>query len=354
MDDSSFDYLEELQTNLTQQFKKSPGNTEEEKEFIRRIEYLNELTLNLMRAFRIKKRRQMKQRKASIRHTSTNSAEGLFKHTWTSEEKTNLLKKRNQSLSEEQKIQVKQYFDTSLYDNDLQTIFDAEDAYELNANLTIGSFRKLNPEKLKQHRSGFNWLDDELINFYMAMLDDRDIEKSKKFPGRRHNLYFQSFFYSKMYENNEYKYINVERWTISHFEKTSLTIFDLDKIFIPINTGNTHWTLAVVYVQEKKISYYDSFHGAGSVRLNNIKNWIKDEAAKARIDFNISEWTTVDENSAPVQTNSVDCGMFTLLVADYISDDLPLNYIKQKDMKEHRIKMGAAILQKNLHHYWLE
>ncbi len=35
-------------------------------------------------------------------------------------------------------------------------------------------------------------------------------------------------------------------------------IFSLKYIFCPININNSHWTLAVIFMEAKKIQYYDS------------------------------------------------------------------------------------------------
>lgn len=43
------------------------------------------------------------------------------------------------------------------------------------------------------------------------------------------------------------------------------------QIFFPVNLGNMHWCLAVVYMQEKKIQYYDSMNGAGTRFLQGLK-----------------------------------------------------------------------------------
>ena len=47
------------------------------------------------------------------------------------------------------------------------------------------------------------------------------------------------------------------RWT------RKIDLFSKHKVFFPINISNTHWTLAVSYMDEKKIVYYDSLGGVG-------------------------------------------------------------------------------------------
>ncbi|RYY81265.1 hypothetical protein EON63_15830 [archaeon] len=105
------------------------------------------------------------------------------------------------------------------------------------------------------------WLNDEAINFYMLMLQERDdllckyyIQPSTPTPShthtntqRRGSHYFNSFFLTKLLENNTYTYSQVRRWT------KKFDLFSKDKVFIPVNISNTHWTLCVVYVQKREI-----------------------------------------------------------------------------------------------------
>ena len=55
---------------------------------------------------------------------------------------------------------------------------------------------------------------------------------------------------------------------------TSFDIFDRDKIFCPVNLGNTHWCMAVIFMQEKRIQYYDSMGGQGWKYLNGLERCV--------------------------------------------------------------------------------
>jgi len=46
-------------------------------------------------------------------------------------------------------------------------------------------------------------------------------------------------------------------------------------VIIPINIGNSHWTLAVIYVARKVVAYYDSMGGTGRYYLKCIKMYLK-------------------------------------------------------------------------------
>ncbi len=58
-------------------------------------------------------------------------------------------------------------------------------------------------------------------------------------------LVTNTFFYSKLMEDGVYSYSNVRRWT------STLNVFALDKVIIPINDNNAHWFLAVVDFRKK-------------------------------------------------------------------------------------------------------
>ena len=49
------------------------------------------------------------------------------------------------------------------------------------------------------------------------------------------------------------------------------------------------------------------------------------------------------ENNVPQQNNGSDCGVFTIMAADFLSEDIPLKY-SQRYMPMLRNKIGAAIL----------
>jgi sentrin-specific protease 1 len=144
---------------------------------------------------------------------------------------------------------------------------------------------------------------------------------------------------------DQYDYPGVKRWT------KKFDVFSYDKIFFPINIRNFHWTLLVVYVQEREIIYYDSMNGAGGIYLKRFMQWVKDEAREKKgmaIDEN--DWTLRSQlRSVPQQNNGCDCGVFSIICADFISDDLPLSY-SQDDMLAFRIKIAAAIIRGSLNY----
>jgi Ulp1 family protease len=89
-------------------------------------------------------------------------------------------------------------------------------------------------EKLQCLKDG-EWLNDEVINFYMGMLKEKDDSKENS---SETSFYLSTFFMTKLIEKRNgqatYTYKNVERWT------KKCNIFDMEKIFILINIKNLH------------------------------------------------------------------------------------------------------------------
>lgn len=191
------------------------------------------------------------------------------------------------------------------------------------------------------------WLNDEVVNFYMAMLLDRDTrlceEAKAKGETRYPSYFFNSFFVSKLLEGGSYDYARVKRWT------KKFDVFAQDKIFFPVNLNNTHWTMAVVFIRKQEIHYYDSMSGSGRRYLDALLLWVVDEAKeKKKITINKSEWKLIsNEDDVPQQRNGFDCGMFSIMCADYLADDLPFGH-SQDEMPLNRLKVGAAILNGTL------
>ena len=74
--------------------------------------------------------------------------------------------------------------------------------------------------------------------------------------------FFNSFFLNKLLdEGRGYNYAGVKRWT------KRIDIFAKKRIFFPVNISNTHWCMAVVHMDDRRVQYYDSMGGAGRVYL---------------------------------------------------------------------------------------
>ncbi|XP_061875760.1 sentrin-specific protease 1 isoform X2 [Colius striatus] len=111
------------------------------------------------------------------------------------------------------------------------------------------AFRLTITRKDIQTLNNLNWLNDEIINFYMNLLMERS--KEKGLPAVHA---FNTFFFTKLKTAG---YQAVKRWT------KKVDIFSVDLLLVPVHLG-FHWCLAVVDFRKKTITYYDSMGGINS------------------------------------------------------------------------------------------
>ena len=113
--------------------------------------------------------------------------------------------------------------------------------------LTEGFNTRLS-RKDTQTLRGLNWLNDEIINFYMSLICERNTAKSDSLPK---TYAFSTFFYPKLLKDG---FASLKRWT------RKCDIFSYDLILVPVHLG-LHWTLAVIDIGCKEVRYYDSMMG---------------------------------------------------------------------------------------------
>jgi Ulp1 family protease len=98
---------------------------------------------------------------------------------------------------------------------------------------------------------------------------------------------------------------------------------------------------------EKRIQYYDSMAGSGAQYVKILSRYIQDEAMdkKGAANYDMSAWTLqhCDRQCTPQQQNGSDCGVFTILFADFVAANLPLSF-QQSNVSECRMKICASIL----------
>ena len=140
-----------------------------------------------------------------------------------------------------------------------------------------------------------------------------------------------------------YNYKNVKRWSKKVPGKD---VFNLKYIVCPINLDNLHWTSAVIFVEEKKIQYYDSMGGTIHAKLEGLLRYLKDEhKAKKGAEMDTSEWELVPcASDTPQQRNGFDCGVFTCMFADFVSKDCPLVF-SQDHIDQCRERIALSIMK---------
>jgi hypothetical protein len=164
------------------------------------------------------------------------------------------------------------------------------------------------------------WLNDEVINAYLAVLvkylrhvsrDDTEADKPKFHA-------FNSFFFSNLRDKG---YAAVHRWaTRAKIGKESL--LGVDTVFIPVH-HNSHWTLIVVRPGARTIEHFDSLGSLSHAHVAKITEWLRGELGPLFVE---SEWSVLPSIS-PQQNNGSDCGVFLLTTAKAVTVGLdPLSY----------------------------
>ncbi|KAM6226150.1 LOW QUALITY PROTEIN: sentrin-specific protease 1 [Porphyrio hochstetteri] len=197
------------------------------------------------------------------------------------------------------------------------------------------AFRLTITRKDIQTLNNLNWLNDEIINFYMNLLMERS--KEKGLPAVHA---FNTFFFTKLKTAG---YQAVKRWT------KKVDIFSVDLLLVPIHLG-VHWCLAVVDFRKKTITYYDSMGGLNSEACRILLQYLKQESLdKKRKEFDTNGWALLSKKSQeiPQQMNGSDCGMFACKYADCITKDKPINFTQQH-MPYFRKRMAWEILHRKL------
>lgn len=181
---------------------------------------------------------------------------------------------------------------------------------------------------------GLNWLNDEVINFYMNML----MERGRTEPGLPSVYAFNTFFYPKLLSSG---YAAIKRWT------RRVDIFSHDLILVPVHLG-VHWCLAVIDFRHSTIRYYDSMGGQNPKCLEALRKYLQEESRdKKQKELDLSDWTYETVKDIPQQMNGSDCGMFALKYAEYITRDAKITF-EQLNMPYFRRRMVYEILTNKL------
>ncbi|KAM9785494.1 LOW QUALITY PROTEIN: sentrin-specific protease 1 [Neosynchiropus ocellatus] len=186
-----------------------------------------------------------------------------------------------------------------------------------------------------QTLSNLNWLNDEVINFYMNLL----VERSKD-PDLPSVNTFNTFFYPKLRSSG---YSAVRRWT------KRMDIFSKDILLVPVHLG-VHWCLSVVDFRRKAVTYFDSMGGNNDAACQLLFDYLQQESKdKKGQPLDTSGWKlhSKKRNEIPQQMNGSDCGMFTCKYADYITKDRPITFT-QKHMPYFRRRMVWEIVHHEL------
>ncbi|EPQ28837.1 uncharacterized protein PFL1_03640 [Pseudozyma flocculosa PF-1] len=194
----------------------------------------------------------------------------------------------------------------------------------------------------------YQWLNDEVINFYGNLVLNRanDAEKKrqegikkaaqaqppddathdaagkgkKKKQERPYDpaldAYWRVHFFSSFFWENlkNRGFDGVKRWT------RKVDIFSKDIVLFPINLGNSHWVCGAINFRERRFEYYDSMGIENRKAYALMRSYVVSEGLdkkKRRID--LRGWRNRFSRETPQQENGYDCGVFAAMTLEQIS-----------------------------------
>ncbi|KAL4865015.1 hypothetical protein BDV12DRAFT_175281 [Aspergillus spectabilis] len=219
-----------------------------------------------------------------------------------------------------------------------------EEAMRLPNNRKVATTLSGDPLTKKDLATCFTplqWLNDEVINSYLALIVDY-LRRDKNNAGR-HDMpkyhAFNSFFFSNLRDKG---YESVRRWG-SRAKIGGDNLLKVDTVFVPVH-NNSHWTLILVKPIEKTIEHFDSLGSLSRRHVEIVKTWLHGELGSKYVE---DEWKVLPSQS-PQQDNGSDCGVFLLSTAKAVALDIePLCY-GPRDTRLLRKKIVAELMNGGL------
>ena len=180
-------------------------------------------------------------------------------------------------------------------------------------SVDMDSFQQLAPE---------TWLNDQVMNY---------VAKQVIQPATRNTFCYSSFFFTRLLHNTsrieEYDFTQVNNCHSSRGIRAigAREIFSLQNLFVPINKDNSHWLLLQASFTDQKVYLYDSDDAQTDNSNSNgqyldamVRYFYDVERTMGRttacVDGYAQTWSRINRSgSTPKQTNSYDCGVFTLI-----------------------------------------
>jgi Ulp1 family protease len=156
------------------------------------------------------------------------------------------------------------------------------------------------------------WLNDLAIDFHLAMIIDQ-------YP-RPHNLKSLSSHFYRGLVDPFFSYKRIQRWITRLDLFPNKQVPSSAKLFIPIHCHGDHWVLAFIFFDNCTFGYYDSMNHRRTTLATNLRSLVIaiHQQIAPLFNFNISQWTDLDNIPGPRQTNGYDCGMFLSLAARHM------------------------------------
>ncbi|OJJ51115.1 hypothetical protein ASPZODRAFT_54635 [Penicilliopsis zonata CBS 506.65] len=186
-----------------------------------------------------------------------------------------------------------------------------------------------------------SWLNDEVINAYLAYLVEYLRRNAGNLePGQKPLFHaFNTFFFANLRDKG---YESVRRWA-SRAKIGGEALLEVDTVFIPVHDSH-HWTLIVVRPAERTIENFDSLGSLSSRHVGLVKTWLRGELGPRYVD---EDWDILPSVS-PQQDNGCDCGAFLLSTAKAVAVGVEPTAYGPSDIPTLRKKIVAELINGGL------
>ncbi|KAI5795602.1 hypothetical protein EDC01DRAFT_614610 [Geopyxis carbonaria] len=153
------------------------------------------------------------------------------------------------------------------------------------------------------------WLNDNIIDYYLGLITERAVANGVKVA-----CHLCCFHAKLKMDTGKYNYSAVSRWA-KRRKFGGKDLLGMEYIFIPINLNESHWTLGVMNIKDKRFEYYDSMR-------DTLRQYFEDETGTKPTNW--IDWGMGDKG--PRQENYSDCGLFLLKTAEVIARGANLDF----------------------------
>lgn len=188
-------------------------------------------------------------------------------------------------------------------------------------------------ENLRRLCSRTCWLRESVISFFMRLIEIRNRDSALNLP----KVYALDSFFISVLMRKGYHEPKVRQ---------TIDIFEFDMVLCPINTRNSHWSLAVLYHDRKVLEYFDSMGGSNVAAIDSILEYVCKEHLALKSEL-IEPYKVVLKTDIPLQENGWDCGPFICLYAERLARRAPFDF-NQSHMQHYRQKIAFEILTNSL------
>ncbi|KAH3726385.1 hypothetical protein DPMN_052247 [Dreissena polymorpha] len=187
-----------------------------------------------------------------------------------------------------------------------------------------------------QTLEGNNWVDDQIVNAYLKLLSRQSTDSWC--PGEKRMFSFPSYAATQWKAGN---------FTTYRFSKVDFTMYDL--IMVP-RCHNSHWVLLVAQPKTKTVNVYDSLGGDNKVFYELFRKFMSVRSNVMSDGMDQWHFSSTTQNR---QTDGTSCGIFTLMKAECLVNNLPALTLGQSHVAFFRNYVRGRLLASGDRHTYL-